>query len=201
MDKKDSKAFAQIMTALNEIYGDPSKPVSEFKMDIYFSSLQDLTIQQLNKAVNVLARTKTIKTFPLPAEIIEAAVGNSEDEAEAAFEVLRESIRSVGAYRSVEFQDGIIGRVVKEMGGWEKVCDWYEDELKWNRKNFCDLYRSFVRRGIGHEPVKCIGICEDSNINNAGKFRKPLEQYQLSGTVQIGGTDKKLKLVSGEKKP
>ncbi len=189
------------MTVLNEIYGDPSKSISAFKMELYFNTLMNLTIDELNHAVIVLSRTKKIKTFPLPAEIIEAAVGNAEDEAESAFEALLEAIRAIGPYRSVEFQDGIIGRVVKEMGGWETVCDWYEDDLKWNRKNFCDLYRSFVRRGVSREPVKCIGISENYNIDNKARFQKPLAAYGVSNEpIRIGGTEKQLKLVSGEEK-
>lgn len=201
MTKHDLKAFEKIMASLNEIYGDPSKPVSDLKMELYFSSLKDLTIEYLNRAVNILCNTKVIKTFPLPAEIREAALGNSEDQAEEAFEILIGTIKSVGPYRSVEFQDGIIGRVVSEMGGWEAVNDWAEDDRKWNRKNFCDLYRSFARRGIGHEPVKCIGISENYNIDNKGKFKKPLAEYGVSDEpVRIGGFEKQLRLITGEKK-
>jgi len=194
MTKKDIRAFAEIMTALNEIYGDPGKQISNLKSDLYFSSLQDLTIDELNRAVNFLCNTKTIKTFPLPAEIREAATGNSDDKAEAAFEIFWETVQRIGAYQSVEFQDGIIGRVVNELGGWEKACHPQED-LKWYRKTFCDLYKSFERRGVGHEPVKCIGIAEDTNINNSARFPKPIEQYQLSEAVKVGAHEKQLKLV------
>jgi hypothetical protein len=47
--------------------------------------------------------------------------------------------------------------------------------------------------------VKCIGIAEDTNINNQAMFHKPVEQYQLSEAVKVGGWEKQLKLVSGEK--
>jgi hypothetical protein len=195
MTKKDLEAFSEIMSSLNEIYGDQQKGVSDLKMKLYFESLRDLTIDQLNHAVVILSRTKKIKTFPLPAEIIEAAVGNAEDEAEAAFEVLLGVIQNIGPYRSVEFQDGIIGRVVEQLGGWEAVNDWAEVDRKWNRKNFCELYRSFVRRGVSSTPVKCVGIHENTNVNNKAIMNK---EYDMPKPVQIG-EQKRLKLVSGEK--
>ena len=194
MHSGDLDAFQEIMTLFNETYGDSAKPVSDLKMRLYWKILEDLSIEQLNQAVINLSRTKKIKTFPLPAEILEAVTGNYEDKAEAAFEIFWETVQRIGAYQSVEFQDGIIGRVVNELGGWEKACHPQED-LKWYRKTFCDLYKSFERRGVGHEPVKCIGIAEDTNINNSARFPKPIEQYQLSEAVKVGAHEKQLKLV------
>lgn len=194
MNKGDFKKFEQIMGGINEVYGDPSKQVSELKMDLYWNSLKDLTIDHLNRAVNMLMNTKVIKTFPLPAEIREAALGNLDDKAEAAFEVFWGTVQNLGAYQSVVFQDGIIGRVVTELGGWEKACH-PEEESKWYRKTFCDLYKSFERRGVGHEPMKVLGIAEGYNEAHVGSFNKPIEQYQLGKPVVVGEQEKTLRLV------
>lgn len=199
MKKNDVRAFAQVMTALNEVFGDPAKSVTDLKNELYFSALQDLTIEQLNKAVNVLCNRKTIKTFPLPAEIRDAAIGNLNDMAEAAFEVMWDTVKRVGSYYSVEFQDGVIAQVVALMGGWEKVCK-LEGEMKWIRKEFCDIYSSLIRRGASHEPQKCIGIAEGHNSVHVGKFARPANEYELSSPVKVGNTDKQLRLIGEVKK-
>lgn len=162
MHSNDLEKFAEIMTALNEVYGDPGKPLSPLRMDLYFASLQDLSIEELRQAIGTLAATKTIKTFPLPAEIREAAKGKAEDRALLAFEDLIEGIQTGGYYNSVIFEDGCIVKCIEAMGGWNQVCDWTTSDREWHRKEFVKLYRAYEARGPW-QPSKVIGAYEHHN--------------------------------------
>jgi hypothetical protein len=163
MTRTDMKEFAQMMGMLDEVFGDPSKPISKAKMQFYFNALQNLSMNELNLAVAHLSATKTFHKFPLPAEILEAAAGKSEIAAEEAFMSL---IGAISHYDSVEFEDGCIAAVVAALGGWDVICNWKTEDRKWNRKNFVELYKVYATRGP-YPPVKITGAIE---ANNAGRF-------------------------------
>ena len=103
----------------------------------------------------------TFKFFPKPIELIELIEGgNKEDQAVQACETLLNTIRSVGAYYSVIFEDSRIARTVEIMGGWEKVTSWTTDELKYRFKEFIQIYKSLPPSS---KSQKVIGIIEREN--------------------------------------
>lgn len=136
--------FERIMQALNEVYGDPNKPVNDIKMRLYFKALEDLTIDELNVAVINLMKSKTFHVLPTPAEIREAAQGSIEEKAEIAFESM---MQTKNFYSSVEYEDGTIGKVIEALGGYDVICDWKEADRKWNRVEFIRLYKLYDARG------------------------------------------------------
>ena len=161
MDKTDLKAFEQIMTSLNELYGDPSKQISDLKMELYYKALSDLSIEQLNDAVNILCQTKTIKTWPLPAEIRQAVEGNPQDKAQVAFDKLITAVRSIGSYQTVIFDDPAIHAFVQSYGGWEEICDKTVDDWKYMRNEFVRGYTGFCR--VNGVPLQLTGIHDAVN--------------------------------------
>lgn len=161
MDKTDLKAFEQIMTSLNELYGDPAKQISDLKMELYYNALKDLSIDQLNDAVNILCQTKTIKTWPLPAEIRQAVEGNPQDKAQVAFDKLITAVRSIGSYQTVIFDDPAIHAFVQSYGGWEEICDKTVDDWKYMRNEFVRGYTGFCR--VNGVPLQLTGIHDAVN--------------------------------------
>ena len=159
MKTDDLKEFAQLMIVLCDIYGDPGKPLSDTKLNIYYESLKDLSIEEVRNAVIHIMREKLVHVFPVPAEIREAAHGKVEDRAEFAFESL---LNNLSYYESVEFEDGTIGKVVDAMGGWDKVNDWEPSERKWNRIEFVKLYKIYDAQGPW-PAKKYIGAIEAHN--------------------------------------
>lgn len=164
MDKKDYKAFEKIMASLNELYGDPGKKVSDLKMELYFTALKDLSIGQLNDAVNILIQTKTMKVWPLPAEIRYTVEGNPQDKAAIAFDKLLGAVRSIGPYRTVIFDDPAIHAFIQSYGGWEDICDKTVEEWKFMRSEFVKGYAGLSKRT--DVPLKLMGIHDASNARN-----------------------------------
>ncbi len=165
MEDKDKKAFEQIMITLQDIYGSSGKPLTELRMSFYWKSLEDLSIEEINNAIIEISKTRTIQTFPTPAEIREAVRGKADDRAELAFETLIGAIQSVGPWGSVIFQDGIIAQCVDAMGGWDEVNNWLTADRQWHRKEFIQLYKIHERRGrLG--PAKIVGLHEANNRIN-----------------------------------
>lgn len=161
MENCNLKAFEQIMTSLNELFGDAGKKVSHLKMDLYYNALKDLSIEQLNDAVNILCQTKTIKTWPLPAEIRQAVEGNPQDKAQVAFDKLITAVRSIGPYQTVIFDDPAIHAFVQSYGGWEEICDKTVDDWKYMRNEFVRGYTGFCR--VNGVPLQLTGIHDAVN--------------------------------------
>jgi hypothetical protein len=158
----DMERFQEIMTVLNEVFGDPNKPASDIKMRFYFRALSDLSIEQLNDAAIILANTKTIHTFPIPAEIRQAVEGNPTDKANAAFDKLLGAVRRIGPHQTVVFDDPAIHVFVKSYGGWEEICDKTVEEWKFMRNEFVKGYSGYSRRRL-EAPPRLTGIHDATN--------------------------------------
>lgn len=167
----DLEQFQEIMTILNESFGDPAKPVSDIKMRFYFKALSDLTIDQLNDAAIILARTKTIHTFPTPAELIQAVEGNPQEKAAVAFDKLLGAVRSIGPYQTVIFDDPAIHAFVRSYGGWEEICDKTVEEWKFMRNEFIKGYNGLT--GRTDVPLQLTGIHDAVNRAKGWNHRIP----------------------------
>lgn len=115
MTELDRAEFSKIIYGLGEVYGEAlSKP----RIDAYFASLIDLTIEQFDAAATQLMRSS--KFFPRPAEILDAARGNIEDQAHRAWATFLDAAADSG-YASVRFYDSAAAYAVDAVfGGWIK---------------------------------------------------------------------------------
>lgn len=116
MTESDRAEFGKILFGLGEIYGEA---LSAPRIDAYFAALSDLTIEQVDVAVTILMRSS--KFFPRPAEIIDAARGNVEDQANRAWATFLDAAADAG-YASVRFFDPATAYAVDAVfGGWIKA--------------------------------------------------------------------------------
>jgi len=140
------------MLGLGETYGEP---VSDARMEIYFSALADLELAEVRRSATVLVRTQ--KFFPRPAELREAVNGSSEDRAELAWMRVVSLVRGVG-YMGVDGQgtppdfDGDIAcrrAALQLYGGWPQLCSNLPangPELLGWAKQFKAAYRAYDNR-------------------------------------------------------
>lgn len=173
MTDKDAKRFAEIMSVLNEVFGDQGKQISDLKMEFYFRALSDLSIEQINDATILLANTKTIHTFPTPAEIRQAIEGNPHDKANVAFDKLLNAVRTIGPYRSIAFDDPAIHVFVDSYGGWEEICDRTVEDWKYMRNEFVRGYSGYAMRA-NSAPLRLTGIHESNNRLNGYDHHSPV---------------------------
>lgn len=146
-----------------------SQEITPFKIEIYFKALEDLSIEDIERAVWSIIRTRTTVTFPKVAEIRQALHGNVSDRAEIAWNKLVGAIRSIGAYSSVIFDDPVIHAIVEREGGWGKLCDKTSEELKWFGKDFLRMY-SVYEEQVTNGNMTVAGILPGMHeIHNAAK--------------------------------
>lgn len=198
MNDKDKKHFGELMAMLGEVF---QKEISKPLLRIYFLSLQDFNIREIEKAVSKIIGTRKITgTIPLPAEIREAACGSLDDRAQIAWTALLWAIEHVGHMASVQFEDPIIHDTVRAMGGWIRVCsadgdvyneEWHTKNLQWRRKDFIGMYKSMAEQDgkllpylIGMQEAENKGIYDDFIPRLTRIAGKPGQYVALPGIRQ-----------------
>lgn len=125
MTNDDRAAFAELLLAIGETYGEP---VSEARLEIYFRALSDIPFDAISRAAD--AHVRGSKFFPRPAELREAFEGNAEDRAEMAWGALLRLVRCYGYIgvdgkgKPPEFPDEVTRRAAYELyGSWTLLCE------------------------------------------------------------------------------
>lgn len=171
-DMQDRMEFVKKLSALAETLG---AKMSEAKLWIYEQALRRFSDEQIRAAISAAASTLTF--FPKPVELIELIEGKREEQSTLAWEVLLNAMQHVGAYQSVEFEDGRIARAVRLLGGWQKACSTETKYLNHFRNDFVKIYNSL--------PVDT----EQEALEGIGELSAMAEGYldRIKPPVRIGG--------------
>jgi Domain of unknown function (DUF6475) len=159
---KNKTEFLKYMTALSEI---KNKPLSQLTIEMYWQTLQEysdeLCIMAFTRAI------KEIKFFPQPCELIDFITGADDISliTMKAWTAVVEAVKSIGNYRSVQFDEPAIHSCIEVMGGWEYFCNATNEEWKWKRIEFEKLFPVMLKKG-NHLPY-LQGITEqDQRLKN-----------------------------------
>jgi len=151
--------FGVMLLAMGEAY---EAPVSEARVEILCRALEDLPFAAVTEAANTHIRTS--KFFPKASELRELVEGNTDDQAELAWQWLQREIRRVGYVGRPTWPDEVTQRAAEGLfGGWVALCERLPGEgpeLLGFRKQFVALYGATARKaqqgelGPGREEAK-----------------------------------------------
>ena len=144
----DKSKFVEL---IQSVAGTFRQQVTDSLLDGYWMGLSDLTLDQLNLACHRSLRA--CEFMPTVKELRELAGQQSdEDRAVIAFREVEQAVLRVGWYKSPDFEDKAINATIRNLGGWQRICDLSEEEFdKWFRKDFERVYGVYSRRGVGDE--------------------------------------------------
>jgi hypothetical protein len=147
MTNQDGVRFIELLTALAETF---DETLSDLRAEIYFRTLVDLELAQVEQAIVRAARTLTF--FPKPAELRALVEGTPEDRAEMAWMQLLQQVRRVGSWGTPAFTDPIIARAIGDLfGGWKALCERLPGDgpelLGW-AKQFKTVYSVYEKRPL-----------------------------------------------------
>lgn len=177
MKAEDRERFGVAMGVMGENF---QKAPSQSLAEIYFKFLEDLSIEDFEKACTTLINTRKLTgTFPLIAEIREAArpgMQNMDLLVDHAWRKLMVAVERHGYYDSILFDDGPIHQILKSWDGW---MNWSgtvtNDELKWVRKDFDKLYRAYYAMNLPRPVDHLIGYFEHQNaLSGVEEFNGPI---------------------------
>lgn len=164
MKPEDRERFAMAMAIMGEAF---QKKPSDTMTEVYWRALVGLSVEAFERAsLNLINTRKITGTFPLVAEIREAAQNTTESletRIAIAWDMLIYALKSHGTDETIIFDDPLIHYILKSWGGWQ---EWGNSiltkELKWARKDFEALYRAYSQTKLG-PPPPCIGFHEHNN--------------------------------------
>ncbi len=138
MEQQDKKRFITALAALSEIH---NKELSQAVLDLYFGSLSDLGIDELERAIAVAV--STLRWFPKPVELREI-VGKSapklEDLAAAEWTALLHALETNVHYSPPKLHP-TTEVVLRQMGGWQTACQWERKHYDFKRRDFFELWQ------------------------------------------------------------
>lgn len=190
MNNKDKDNFLKMINATFELYQKSYPQIETVRM--YFTALEKYSFDDVSKGINLhVIDTDQGQFLPKPADIIRNITGGSETQAEKAWTKVDKSVRTVGPYESLIFDDGIIHRVIQDMGGWIDLCSTSDDEYPFKHNRFITIYRGHVKSGAVDYPRKLIGMSEAENSRKGFEVPKPklIGNPKLAKLVYQGGND------------
>lgn len=149
----------------------------------WIEALDDLTDDEFCTALKRFSRES--KEFPSPAAVRQFAglvALPDADRATVAWAKVRESMRKVGGYATVKFDDPLITAAIREMGGWVQLCETTLDDMKWREQDFRKLYGVVAKSGLG-DASPLPGICDRTNAKLGYEPQEPAVAVETGLTV------------------
>lgn len=168
--------FTHIMAYLEAGSG-TSKPVTELQAEVYWDMLGNFPADAVRRAAKQALAESQYPTIP-PVGVLVRLCGAGEVKTESralvAYATASKAVQKHGAYASVDFDDPLANAVIRDMGGWERFCDWNPNEIQWRQRDFLSLYSARTQSGVAAELAAPLdGICERQNV--ADGFANRLE--------------------------
>ncbi len=138
----------EFLPILNTLSSTFSKSLDELAIEAYWVTLSALTQPEF-RAAALKALQRKEPFMPTPGQLLDFAGKGDDTEARAAFawEQVRGAIRKHDSYASVDFGP-LVNAIVRNMGGWIRLCDMTRDEAPWKRKEFERVYAMFSRTPV-----------------------------------------------------
>lgn len=145
--------------------------------DVYFSLLKNLTSEEFEEAIIKICHEEAqfYPTTNFVALVKDKLKTNENDITLLAWETVLKTIRLIGGYGSVQFQDAAIHSCIELMGGWVELCKTETDDMKWRAKDFREAYKIMSIRKEHKEYLP--GVHEINN--NAGECARYVEKAKM----------------------
>jgi hypothetical protein len=168
----DKTRFAELITGLAQTF---HTPISATDLEAYWRLLSQFSLEEIERAIASYCRSpKGHRFFPKPSELVALIVGSDADQALRAWSEVMRTIRGVGAYRTVVFDDPLIHAVIWDMGGWQALCSMLVNEEPFRAKEFERRYVGYVARPPTRYPRQLAGITDTVNAAQGyGQIRPP----------------------------
>lgn len=171
------------------------KELSEKQVQAYRILLDDIQDQDFVLGINNMLRERVYSNFPMPAEIREYCLGTRKEDLDLrvakAVTKIKKAIGSAGMYTTVAFDDPIIHLVIRDFGGWTKLCeknlDEFENLLKWDLPK---LYKAYASRKNAEIPTMLEGKGADKTITYIGDKAKAQKWILAYNNKQLGYDNK-----------
>lgn len=172
MKPSDKPAFLRALVGAAEIH---AKKLSPEQIALYWSLLEQHQVEVVVAAIERHMADPDVGMFmPKPADIIRQIAGTSDSRAMLAWSKVERAVRCVGSYQTVAFDDWRIHAVVRDMGGWIRLCETSEDDKPFRAREFEKRYRGYRDHDSVGYPRALLGRAEAANIRSGHRVDPPV---------------------------
>jgi len=170
----DRPRFAGLVTGTADYYG---KALSDFSIDLYWDGLRQFDIGAIETSIkrHINRPDKDGSFMPKVSDLKVMLEGRSGDQSALAWAKVDRAVRTVGTYEDVLFDDGLIHRIVDELGGWVWLGAQEEKNWPFIAKDFQARYQGYRMRSEAPEYVGVLtGIANSQNSSVGMRQRAPV---------------------------
>lgn len=189
MDDSQRKRFLTLLTGIADYYG---KELSAGVVGLYWQGLCQYDLPAIEKALWAHTQNPDCgQWMPKIADIAKMLHGRTVDQAAQAWAKVDAAVRRVGTYADVVFDDGVIHRVLADMGGWTSLGTKTEDEWPFVAREFENRYRGYRMRNEtpDYQPI-LIGMANAHNLQEGFVGQEPIliGNETVAQRVRVDGT-------------
>lgn len=193
MINSDMQKFISMLTGIADYYG---RNLREETILLYWEGLKQYDYAAVEKAFWTHTQNPDSGQFmPKIADVSKYLKGRTSDQASQAWSKVDKTMRHVGTYQDVCFDDLIIHRVIEDMGGWIALGMKNEEDWTFLQNQFENRYRGYVMRGEQPEyQARLIGVANAYNAQNGYSLNPPMmigDQIKAQMVLK-GGNNKAL---------
>lgn len=145
MTDADKPRFFALLGGVHDFYG---KELTKFAADIWWQACRAAEFDSVSRAFSQhLADPENGRWMPKPADLVRQLQGTRGDRSRRAWGKVLAACQTVGAYRSVAFDEPAIHAAIEDCGGWVTVCRTHADELPHLERRFCQAYSAYIEPG------------------------------------------------------
>lgn len=189
MSPTDKAEFSTLLSGcLGALY---DKPVTPLLLDVWFRAMEPYPFEEISRAFSRHAIDPDQGQYPpKPADIVRLIDGNGAGRAQSAWTQVDKTLRCVGGYRSVCFDDPLTNAALDGMGGWIRLCETKLDEIPYRAAEFTKRYRALLLTPPKTWPPHLPGRAELANAANGLPVEPPLliGDPDQAARVLLGGT-------------
>lgn len=166
--------FGELMMAIGEYY---AKSPSPQVVELYWQALKQFDYQDVSRSIQRHMEDPDNGQFmPKIADIKRHITGSKDTQAMQAWAKVDRSIRRIGPWESVTFDDPITMRVLSDMGGWIDLCDTpTEKDLTFKMHEFSKRYQGYLLQGgVTEYPRLLTGHFGLTNARNGHEVAMPV---------------------------
>jgi hypothetical protein len=192
----NAKEVGVVMAGLAEVY---EKELTAGLIQVYTAALQDLTIEDLQRAAGRHLNDATRGQFwPKPADLRFQAQGDTQLVSIRAWNKAIEAAERHGSLETVVFDDPAIQVTIRQMGGWVHFCARTTDQdTHWIERDFREQYAAVQNANSWSEKLPRLeGTVERDNRRRG--FLNAIPEPKLIGdkvqAKQVAGSLEESKL-------
>lgn len=168
--------YEKLLELLNDALAPYEKSVTARAGMIWFEALKHYSLAEVAQGLTAhIANPEKGQFAPKPADVIANIDLTTEALAMAAWAKVDRSVKMVGAYRSIVFDDPIIHVVIVDLGGWIKLCQTNDEkDFGFIGADFRKRYTVYMRHPPDVYPGLLVGLTQLHNESN--KLKLPFRQ-------------------------